>query len=369
MRLPPLVLQMTPMQTREIATHLAEAARCFPCLGPVSVEGLMGLIEAELGHPDALDRFLPYGGHQTRALGPCMILHIISGNTPHAGLQSLIRGLLLGAYNWCKIPSSGLPEIAAFREELPLELARRVMIATELPGDWLDQADAVVVFGSDETVEHFRKRVRADQRFLPHAHRISFGVVFDDPEFASVADAAKSASLYNQQGCLSPHLYYVDRKIARAYAERLAGAMAEFEKTTPRGPVSLEEQGQIAVLRKDFAFRASLGVEEGDAPALWESPGSTAWTVLFDPEPQFMTSCQPGDLRQADARRSAQSGAPGLQTPEHGGDFPGDAGKRRAAGADGCLAHLSHRRNAVPAADMAPRRPAGARAAGALGGF
>jgi len=282
---------MTPMQTREIATHLAEAARCFPWLGPVSVEGLMGLVQAELGHPEALDRFLPYGGHQARALGPCMILHIISGNTPHAGLQSLIRGLLLGAYNWCKIPSAGLPEIAAFRERLPLELARRVMIATELPGDWLDQADAVVVFGSDETVEHFRKRVRADQRFLPHAHRISFGVVFEDPEFASVADAAKSASLYNQQGCLSPHLYYVDRKIARAYAERLAGAMADFEKTTPRGPVSLEEQGQISVLRKDFAFRASLGAEGGEEPALWESPDSTAWTVLFDPEPQFMASC------------------------------------------------------------------------------
>ncbi|MEI8233497.1 MAG: acyl-CoA reductase [Verrucomicrobiota bacterium] len=279
------------MQTREIATHLAEAARCFPLLGPVTEEGLMGLIRAELGHEEALERFLPHGGHHARALGPCMILHIISGNTPHAGLQSLIRGLLLGAYNWCKIPSGGLPEIAAFRERLPFELARRVTIATELPGDWLDQADAVVVFGRDETVESFRKRVRADQRFLPHAHRISFGVVFDDPEFASVADAAKSASLYNQQGCLSPHLFYVERKIARAYAERLAGAMADFERETPRGPVSLAEQSEIVALRKDFAFRASMHSEDGEAPALWESPDSTAWTVLFDPEPQFMASC------------------------------------------------------------------------------
>ena len=279
------------MQTREIAKHLAEAASHFPWMGTVTVDGLMGLVRAELGHEEALDRFLPYGDHHARALGPCMILHIISGNTPHAGIQSLIRGLLLGAFNWCKIPSVGLPAIAAFRECLPFELARRIIIAEELRGDWLDQADAVVVFGRDETVEHFRKRVRADQRFLPHAHRLSFGVVFDDPEFRSVADAAKSASLYNQQGCLSPHLFYVEPKIAREYAERLAAAMAEFEKENPRGPVTLSEQTEISALRKDFAFRAAMNSEPGEKPALWESPDSTSWTVLFDPEPQFMASC------------------------------------------------------------------------------
>ena len=279
------------MQTREIAKHLAEAASHFPWMGTVTVDGLMGLVRAELGHEEALDRFLPYGDHHARALGPCMILHIISGNTPHAGIQSLIRGLLLGAFNWCKIPSSGLPEVAAFRERLPFELARRIIIAEELRGDWLDQADAVIVFGRDETVENFRKRVRADQRFLPHAHRLSFGVVFDDPEFRSVADAAKSASLYNQQGCLSPHLFYVDPKIAREYAQRLAGAMEAFEKENPRGPVSLPEQSEIAALRKDFAFRAAMNSEPGEKPALWESPDSTSWTVLFDPEPQFTASC------------------------------------------------------------------------------
>ena len=106
-----------------------------------------------------------------------------------------------------------------------------------------------------------------------------------------MADAALSASLYNQQGCLSPHVYYVEPKIAREYAQRLATAMEEFEKANPRGPVTLSEQTDIAALRKDFAFRAAMHSEPGEAPALWESPGSTAWTVLFDPEPQFMASC------------------------------------------------------------------------------
>ena len=88
----------------------------------------------------------------------------------------------------------------------------------------------------------------------------------------------------------------------------LAGAMAAFEKANPRGPVSLTEQSEIAALRKEFAFRASMHTEPGEPPALWQSEDSTAWTVLFDPEPQFMASCLnrviyvkplPGDLPAA----------------------------------------------------------------------
>jgi hypothetical protein len=248
-------------------------------------------VQAELGHADAFERFHPYGPPEARrlarAVGPGFILHILSGNTPHAGLQSLVRGLLTGAENGCKLPRRGLPELERFREALPEALARRVAFSTELRGDWLEQADAVVVFGSDETVEALRQRVRADQRFIAHAHRLSFGIVFSDPAFESVPAAARSASLYNQQGCLSPHLFYVHPPIAREYAQRLAGAMAAYEKTDPRGEISLPEQGEIAAVRREFAFRAAMG----DGAAVWESPGSTAWTVLYDPEPAFTASC------------------------------------------------------------------------------
>lgn len=277
------------MHTRQIAKHLAEAACQFPWLGPVTEESLLSLVRTELGHEEIFHEFHPYGeeGHLTRAVGVRTVLHIISGNTPHAGLQSLMRGLLVGATNWCKIPSGGLAEIALFREHLPFELARRVEIATELPGDWLGQADAVVVFGGDDTVEFFRQRVRANQRFVPHAHRYSFGVVFEDPRFASVAGAARDASLFDQQGCLSPHVFYVEPGIAREYARRLAEAMARFETETPRGALSVGEQSDIAALRGEFTFRAAMDPEVG----IWKSEDSTAWTVLLDPNKNFTPSC------------------------------------------------------------------------------
>ncbi len=281
------------MQTREIARSLAEAARPFLLLGPVTEEGLMTLVRAELGDEGRLDGFQPYttcttytNGVLARAVGPASILHILSGNTPLAGLQSLMRGLLLGAHNWCKIPGEGLPEIAQFRERLPASLAERVEIAATLPPAWLSGAEAVIVFGNDETIAHFRARVRPDQRFLAHGHRISLGIVFADPAFSSVAGAARDVALFNQQGCLSPHLFYVAPEIAREYAQRLAGALAAIEREQPRGPVTPAEQLAIAALRDEFAFRAATQPDT----MLWQSEGSTAWTVVLDPDPAFAPS-------------------------------------------------------------------------------
>ena len=277
------------MQTSEIAAHLAEAARHFPWLGPVTQESLMGLVRSEFGHEDIFHRFQPYGtaGNLVRVAGCRRILHIIAGNTPHAGLQTLIRGLLVGAHNWCKAPSTGLPELARFREVLPFELARRVEIATDLPGDWVDQADAVIVFGSDDTVEHFRQITRANQRFVAHPHRFSFGVVFSDPEFASVSAAARDVCLFDQQGCLSPHVFWVPAEIAREYAARLADAMAAFEKENPRSPLCVADDSEIVAMRDEFAFRAA----NNPNIALWQSENSTAWTVLLDDNSQFAPSC------------------------------------------------------------------------------
>ncbi len=70
--------------TRERATILAEAASAFPFLGEVTADGLLELVRLELGHADALDRFIPYGGGHTRAVPPTRILHILSANTPAA---------------------------------------------------------------------------------------------------------------------------------------------------------------------------------------------------------------------------------------------------------------------------------------------
>src|SRR6188472_1465252 len=111
------------MNTEARATHLAAAIAQFPWLGETTATDLLALLTAELGDPQVLETFRWHGAHLSRAVAPPVLLHILSRNTPAAGLQSLIRGLLLGSQNLCKLPSTGLPEMLQFREALPSELA------------------------------------------------------------------------------------------------------------------------------------------------------------------------------------------------------------------------------------------------------
>ncbi len=278
-----------PSSTALRAAALAAAAEKFPLLGEMRAEDLLAGIALELGHAEILDGFRPYGGHLARAIAPRTILHIVSGNTPHAALQSLIRGLLLGSHNRVKLPSAGLPEVAAFVAELSEELAGRVELSPSLPDDWLRRAEAVVVFGDDETIAHFRARVPGTVPFQAHGHRVSLGVVFADPGCTSVGAAARDVSLYDQRGCLSPHDIYVAESPglqARTYAARMAEAMAAFQEHTPRQPLGLGEHAAIADLRASYAFRSA----NDPRVQLWASAGSTDWTVIYEEEPWFATS-------------------------------------------------------------------------------
>jgi hypothetical protein len=273
---------MTTAERLEIVGH---AAGHFPFLGKSTSVELQEMLRNELGHAEALDRFVPRGGGLARAVPPNEILHIVAGNTPAAALQSLVRGLVLGSHNRLKLPSDGLPAVEAFRNLLPKETSGLVELSTYLSPDWLTSAEAIVVFGSDKTIEDFQRRVRPDQVFVAHGHRISFGVVFGDPTYLSIDAAARDASAFDQLGCLSPQVYYVEGD-AREYAERLAGAMASYAIFNPRGAVSLGVANAIRALREETRFRSSAN----EACRVWQSDESTEWTVIYDEAPGFPAS-------------------------------------------------------------------------------
>ena len=248
-------------------------------LAAVTADDLRLWLAAELGHEEALDRFVTYAGELARAVAPGTILHILSSNTPAAALQSLTRGLLLGSRNLCKLPSRGLPEVDAFVASLPDSLRALVELSTTLPDDWLERADAVIVFGGDATIAHFRSLVSAGQKFLGYGHKISLGIIFDDPKYASAGAAARDASLFDQQGCLSPHVFFV-RGDARRYAAGLAAEMAAFATDSPRAQLDISEATAIRALRENATFRA----QNGDACEVFAGDD---WTVIFDSNPGF----------------------------------------------------------------------------------
>ena len=269
-------------------------------------DALLALLVTELGDPAVLDTFRPRPGTRGshRALGPAVTTHIFSGNVPGLPAISLIHGLLVKSACLGK-PASEEPVFPAlFARSLAAvdpKLAASVAILPWSGGDAAVEAAAfaasevVIAYGSDAAIESIRARVPPGVRFVGHGHRLSLAVIgretlaYDSVE--SLAERlAYDVSLFDQQGCVSPHVVYVERggTIApQEFAESLAQAMAAFERDMPRGRLSVEETSAIQQARTEAELR-----ELREEPVrLFASPGRTAWTVIYEDDPAFVPSC------------------------------------------------------------------------------
>lgn len=276
-----------------ITTHdriqfLAQAC-ALPCvekwLGKITAQDLKTWLGTELGSDSALDDFQSHGPIQTKALAPKHILHILSGNTPHAALQSLIRGLLLGSHNTFKTPSTGLPAFTECITGFPRPLSELIDIPQTITEEHWQRADAVIAIGSDDSIEAIHRKTLAHQIFIAHGHKISIGIVYDDFEKAARL-AAEDVSLYNQRGCLSPHAIYTQGDSVM-FAELLAKEMEAFSLKNPPEPLNLSEAGAVRNLREATRFRSV----NDPSVRLWESVGSLNWTVIQDTSPILELSC------------------------------------------------------------------------------
>ena len=96
------------------------------------------------------------------------------------------------------------------------------------------EADCVTATGDDETLAAIRPSLAIATRFLGYGHRVSFGFVAHEVLYGSLAKknvtaAADDVVAWNQLGCLSPHVMYVEHGGGTS-AEQFAELLAE-EKT------------------------------------------------------------------------------------------------------------------------------------------
>lgn len=319
------------MNTLARVQALAKAAAGFPELSPPDERDLLEVVRLELGHEEILDDFQEYGGHLARALAPRTILHIVSGNTPHAALQTMIRGLLLGAENLVKFPAAGLGEIERFADRLPPELAQKLACARTLDEAWLEKADAWVVFGNDRTISHFRARCPAGKIFQAHGPRASLAVIFS--ELDSWAGLARDVALFDQLGCLSPQAVYVAGD-AVGLAARLAVEIERYLVRHPAGTLALEDAAAVAHARETALFerppeRAS-GFGRGRRAA-----GGRSFLIPIRRSGVAAPSLRLGEAAAGGSGSIARSG---VAMARGGGDSSRDAGECATACRVGCLA-------------------------------
>jgi len=272
--------------------------------GALTHESLGELVDRELCTRRVLDEFCLQGRIHTRAHGPRRLTHFLAGNIPTPGIVSICCGLLLRSANLVKMSSRDpiFPALfAASLREVDAELADCVAVLdwprseTAVTAAALSDTNAVIAYGDDHTISALRRMAPAGVPFLGYGHKVSFAVIAKEAMTAEnlpalVEAAAFDASVYDQQGCLSPHVIYVEERGEvgpKQFAAALAQGMAAYQDRIPHGALTVEEAAQITTVRTGYEFRS----ESDRRVAVWASDTPNDWAVIYDDDPAFAPSC------------------------------------------------------------------------------
>ena len=187
-------------------------------------------------------------------------------------VTSIVRSLLVKAATLGKA-AVGEPLLAALFArgvaEADAEIGECLAVTYWAGGDEmmeraaLEAADAVVVYGGAEAVSSIRARTPLPRRGSWATGPRSLSASSDaralagDAARTAARGAALDASTFDQQGCVSPHLFYAEEGGAvspEAWAAMLAEEMAAVEGELPRGTLAPGESSAIRQLRAEAEF-------------------------------------------------------------------------------------------------------------------
>jgi hypothetical protein len=326
-RLLRLALDQGPEQTGFSRPIIEAGLRAF--FRELTVEQLTRLIEQDLGDPARLDHWCATSveasaGKRAVGTGPVLMAHIGAGALPNSIFHSLVLGLLCRSAQFVKCASGHafLPRLLAHSiHELDRKLGACIEIAewkggkADLESELFQHADLVTVNGSDDAVSAVRRHLPAGKRFLGYGHRVSFGYISAragaETGEALAAAFARDVAAWDQLGCLSPQVIYVQNRSGIgpvAFADLLAKELDALERTHPRGRLGVHDAATIASRRSFYEVRAAHSADT----RMWCSAGSTAWTVVYEAETLFQGTC--GN------RFVYVLGAPDLTAALHGAD-------------------------------------------------
>jgi hypothetical protein len=166
----------------------------------------------------------------------------------------------------------------------------------------------VLAFGGDVAMASVARQARHGAALVLHGPKLSIGYIgrhaLTRSGLRKLAErAALDVALYDQQGCLSPHAYYVERRGAVSpvdFAAALGAALDSFVGTLPRREPTATEAAAIQMARTQARFNAAVtgdrsGVAGSPAPSsaasrgggVFASRGGTHWTVVCENGARF----------------------------------------------------------------------------------
>ncbi len=268
---------------------------------------LQRFVTEDFANPKLLDEFQArLKGGWSKSIGPDLLVHVWAGNVPALPLWSFVSGLLVKAGTIGKIATAE-PIFASLFARLLAEIEPRwadcFAVVWWQGGDDVvercvfSEADVVLAYGGNTALRAMQDRMPVTTRFLPHGHKLSFGIVSNAALSvlrgqATARAAALDVARWDQQGCYSPQVFYVQRGgqvQPLEFAQHLASELAALASKFTRRSLTLEEAASVATWREHHEFESLRQASHrvlGDA--------SQAFTIVYTDTPQLL----PGPLNR-----------------------------------------------------------------------
>ncbi len=244
----------------------------------LSREALTKRVEAELGGPQILDRFVParHGLGLVRAFPLGEVLHVTAGNVFISCIDSLVMGLLTKNVSYLKLSSRNnfFPFFfarALIAHDRAKVVADKFCLLTWKGGDasvedaFKRHVPAILAWGGEEMLESYRRGLAPGTKLLDYGPKISFQVLTKGGLEKAGLDAASAAIardlvMWDQQACSSPQNLFVEKgadipKLLEAIGRHLDAP------AFPRGELSADEH--VELLKERERARVSRHLEGG----------------------------------------------------------------------------------------------------------
>ena len=268
-------------------------------------EALSILLKSEFSDPALLDGLVrvQQKGHEKSlsvpslmAVGPTLCVQVSSGSVPGVGVNALIRSLLVKAPTLIKPGAGDVVLTQLFAEALrdaDAELGSAVAVRYwsggkdhELTKQAVAGADAVVVYGSDESVLSVRGMLPVSCRFIAYHHRFGIGIVGREKLRDSMEDlaseVARAVAMFENRGCVCPQVLFVERG-EDVEVEAFAHLIAEsFERLACEWPSHVEPvfaDRESALLRQ---VRDTIEIHQAAGSVRMLHGGIENWTVVSE---------------------------------------------------------------------------------------
>ena len=270
--------------------------------GPLAAGGVSRWVASEIGSVASLDRPMPdRRGIPRQAFGPEWMLQIYAGNVPGLPVWPFYSALAMKSALFAKASSQEpvlAPLLARTIAEEDPDLGACIAVAwwkggtIELDRAAVRRAPAVLAFGGENATASIAREAHPEAKLVIHGSKVSVAYVssasLTRAGLGSLASrAAYDVALYDQQGCLSPHAFYVERGGdvgPAAFASALGVALEALRDGLPRREPEADQSARVQLYRAQAHFEEAT---RSRGTQVLASREGTDWTLVYEDGARF----------------------------------------------------------------------------------